>query len=157
MKTSAIRIVPVPEKSAVGIEIPNPKASLVGLKGILETEEFVSSKSLLSLALGTTTDGKGYVTDLAKMPHLLIAGSTGSVKSVGIHSIILSVLYKARPDEVKFMLIDPKRVEMTVYKDLPHLYDPCCIAEDADIITQPKNASASLKRLVTVMEARYEK
>ena len=157
MKTSAIRIVPVPEKSAVGIEIPNPKASLVGLKGILETEEFVSSKSLLSLALGTTTDGKGYVTDLAKMPHLLIAGSTGSGKSVGIHSIILSVLYKARPDEVKFMLIDPKRVEMTVYKDLPHLYDPCCIAEDADIITQPKNASASLKRLVTVMEARYEK
>ncbi|MFA7074178.1 MAG: FtsK/SpoIIIE domain-containing protein, partial [Endomicrobiaceae bacterium] len=147
----------VPEKSAVGIEIPNPKASLVGLKGILETEEFTGSKSLLSLALGTTTDGKGYVADLAKMPHLLIAGSTGSGKSVGIHSIILSILYKARPDEVKFMLIDPKRVEMTVYKDLPHLYDPCCMAEDADIITQPKNASASLKRLVTVMEARYEK
>lgn len=157
MKTSAIRIVPVPEKSAVGVEIPNPKASLVGLQGILETEEFTASKSLLSLALGTTTDGKGYVADLAKMPHLLIAGSTGSGKSVGIHSIILSILYKARPDEVKFMLIDPKRVEMTVYKDLPHLYDPCCMAEDASIITQPKNASASLKRLVTIMEARYEK
>ena len=157
MKTSAIRIVPVPEKSAVGVEIPNPKASLVGLQGILETQEFITSKSLLSLALGTTTDGKGYVSDLAKMPHLLIAGSTGSGKSVGIHSIILSILYKARPDEVKFMLIDPKRVEMTVYKDLPHLYDPCCMAEDAGIITQPKNASASLKRLVTIMEARYEK
>jgi len=157
MKTSAIRIVPVPEKSAVGVEIPNPKHSLVGLKGILETEEFISSKSLLTLALGTTTDGKGYIYDLAKMPHLLIAGSTGSGKSVGIHSIILSILYKARPDEVKFMLIDPKRVEMTVYGSLPHLYDPCCIAENVDIITQPKNASASLKRLVCVMEERYEK
>ncbi|GAB1402602.1 DNA translocase FtsK [Elusimicrobiota bacterium] len=157
MKTSAIRIVPVPEKSAVGIEIPNPKASLVCLKSILETEEFISSKSLLTLALGTTTEGKGYITDLAKMPHLLVAGATGAGKSVGIHSIILSILYKARPDEVKFMLIDPKRVEMTVYQDIPHLYDPCCMAEDAKVITQPKNAASALKRLVAIMEARYEK
>lgn len=157
MKTSAIRIVPVPEKSAVGIEIPNPRASLVSLKSILETEEFTSSKSLLTLALGTTTEGKGYVADLAKMPHLLVAGATGSGKSVGIHSIILSILYKARPDEVKFMLIDPKRVEMTVYQDIPHLYNPCCMAEDAKVITQPKNAASALKRLVAIMEARYEK
>jgi len=157
MKTSAIRIVPVPEKSAVGIEIPNPKSSLVSLKSILETEEFISSKSLLTLALGTTTEGKGYVADLGKMPHLLVAGATGSGKSVGIHSIILSILYKARPDEVKFMLIDPKRVEMTVYQDIPHLYDPCCMAEDAKVITQPKTAAAALKRLVSIMEARYEK
>lgn len=157
MKTSATRIVPVPEKSAVGIEIPNPKSSLVSLKSILETEEFISSKSLLTLALGTTTEGKGYVADLGKMPHLLVAGATGSGKSVGIHSIILSILYKARPDEVKFMLIDPKRVEMTVYQDIPHLYDPCCMAEDAKVITQPKTAAAALKRLVSIMEARYEK
>ncbi|MDD3065158.1 MAG: DNA translocase FtsK 4TM domain-containing protein [Endomicrobiaceae bacterium] len=157
MKTSATRIVPVPEKSAVGIEIPNPKSSLVSLKSILETEEFISSKSLLTLALGTTTEGKGYVSDLGKMPHLLVAGATGSGKSVGIHSIILSILYKARPDEVKFMLIDPKRVEMTVYQDIPHLYDPCCMAEDAKVITQPRTAAAALKRLVSIMEARYEK
>ena len=157
MKTAAIRIEPIPEKSAVGIEIPNPKASLVSLRDILDTEEFHNSKSLLSLAVGTTTDGKGYISNLAKMPHLLIAGSTGSGKSVGVHNIILSILYKARPDEVKFMLIDPKRVEMTAYKDIPHLYNPCCMAEDADVITKPNEASAALKKLVSVMENRYEK
>jgi S-DNA-T family DNA segregation ATPase FtsK/SpoIIIE len=91
------------------------------------------------------------------MPHLLIAGSTGSGKSVGVHNIILSILYKARPDEVKFLLIDPKRVEMTAYKDIPHLYNPCCMAEDADVITRPNEASEALKRLVKVMEDRYEK
>ncbi len=157
MKTAAIRIEPIPEKSAVGIEIPNPKASLVSLRDILDTEDFHNSKSLLSLAVGTTTDGKGYISNLAKMPHLLIAGSTGSGKSVGVHNIILSILYKARPDEVKFMLIDPKRVEMTAYKDIPHLYNPCCMAEDADVITKPNEASAALKKLVSVMESRYEK
>ena len=157
MKTAAIRIEPIPEKSAVGIEIPNPKASLVSLRDILDTEDFHNSKSLLSLAVGTTTDGKGYISNLAKMPHLLIAGSTGSGKSVGVHNIILSILYKARPDEVKFILIDPKRVEMTAYKDIPHLYNPCCIAEDADVITRANEASAALKKLVSVMENRYEK
>ncbi len=157
MKTAAIRIEPVPEKSAVGIEIPNPKASLVSLRDIIDTEEFKNSKSLLTLAVGTKTDGSGYISNLAKMPHLLIAGSTGSGKSVGVHNIILSILYKARPDEVKFILIDPKRVEMTAYKDIPHLYNPCCIAEDADVITRPNEASEALKKLVKVMESRYEK
>lgn len=157
MKSAAIRIEPIPEKSAVGIEIPNPKASLVSLKDILDTDEFHNSKSLLSLAVGTTTDGKGYISNLAKMPHLLIAGSTGSGKSVGVHNIILSILYKARPDEVKFILVDPKRVEMTMYKDIPHLYNPCCIAEDASVITRSNEASAALKKLVTVMEQRYDK
>lgn len=157
MKTAAIRIEPVPEKSAVGIEIPNPKASLVSLRDIIDTEEFRNSKSLLTLAVGTKTDGSGYISNLAKMPHLLIAGSTGSGKSVGVHNIILSILYKARPDEVKFILIDPKRVEMTAYKDIPHLYNPCCIAEDADVITRPNEASEALKKLVKVMEDRYEK
>jgi len=157
MKTAAVRIEQIPEKSAVGIEIPNPKASLVSLRDILDTSEFHNSKSLLSLAIGTKTDGSGYISNLAKMPHLLIAGSTGSGKSVGVHNIILSILYKARPDEVKFLLIDPKRVEMTAYKDIPHLYNPCCMAEDADVITRPNEASEALKRLVKVMEDRYEK
>ncbi len=157
MKTAAIRIEPVPEKSAVGIEIPNPKASLVSLRDIIDTEEFKNSKSLLTLAVGTKTDGSGYISNLAKMPHLLIAGSTGSGKSVGVHNIILSILYKARPDEVKFILIDPKRVEMTAYKDIPHLYNPCCMADDADVITRPNEASDALKKLVKVMEGRYEK
>ena len=157
MKTAAIRIEQIPEKSAVGIEIPNPKPALVSLRDILDTEEFHNSKSLLSLAIGTKTYGSGYISNLAKMTHLLIAGSTGSGKSVGVHNIILSILYKARPDEVKFLLIDPKRVEMTAYKDIPHLYNPCCMAEDADVITRPNEASEALKRLVKVMEDRYEK
>lgn len=155
MRTSSIRVVPIPEKAAVGIEVPNPDSIIVGLRGILESRAFENSKSLLSLALGKTTDGEGYVTNLASMPHLLIAGATGSGKSVGIHTIILSILYKARPDEVKFMLIDPKRVEMPVYKDIPHLYNPCAPAADADIITNPREAAAALKKLVTVMDERY--
>ncbi len=157
MKTAAIRIEPVPEKSAVGIEIPNPKPSMVSLRDIIDTKEFKDSKSLLTLAVGTKTDGSGYISNLAKMPHLLIAGATGSGKSVGVHNIILSILYKARPDEVKFMLIDPKRVEMTAYKQIPHLYNPCCMADDADVITRPNEASDALKKLVKVMEERYEK
>lgn len=157
MRTSSIRVVPIPEKAAVGIEVPNPESVIVGLRGILESRAFESSRSLLTLALGKTTDGEGYVTNLASMPHLLIAGATGSGKSVGIHTIILSILYKARPDEVKFMLIDPKRVEMPVYKDIAHLYNPCTSAADADIITNPREAAAALKKLAGVMEARYAK
>jgi S-DNA-T family DNA segregation ATPase FtsK/SpoIIIE len=157
LKSASIRIVPIPEKSAIGVEVPNPKMALVGLKSILESINFTEVKSLLALALGKTTNGQGYVTDLAKMPHLLIAGSTGSGKSVGIHTILLSILYKARPDEVKFTLIDPKRVEMPIYKDLPHIYNPCTTAANADIITNPREACAALKKLVSVMESRYEK
>ncbi len=157
MRSQSIRVVPVPEKSAVGVEVPNEESSIVGLKAILECPDFTQSRSLMTLALGKTTDGMPYVTDLAPMPHLLVAGATGSGKSVGIHSIILSILFRARPDQVKFMLIDPKRVEMPVYRQLPHLYDPRVSAEKADIITQPKIASESLKKLVRVMELRYEK
>jgi S-DNA-T family DNA segregation ATPase FtsK/SpoIIIE len=157
MRTASIRVVPIPEKAVVGIEVPNPVSVIVGLKGILESVSFEKSKSLLTLALGKTTDGAGYVTNLASMPHLLIAGATGSGKSVGIHTIILSILYKARPDEVKFLLIDPKRVEMPIYKDIPHLYNPCTIAANADIITNPREAVAALKKLVLVMEERYTK
>jgi S-DNA-T family DNA segregation ATPase FtsK/SpoIIIE len=157
MRTASIRIVPIPEKAVVGIEVPNPVSVIVGLRGILESVSFEKSKSLLTLALGKTTDGAGYVTNLASMPHLLIAGATGSGKSVGIHTIILSILYKARPDEVKFMLIDPKRVEMPIYRDIPHLYNPCTTAANADIITNPREAAAALKKLVLVMEERYTK
>ena len=157
MRTSSIRVVPIPEKAAVGIEVPNPESVIVGLRGILESRAFENSKSLLTLALGKMTDGEGYVANLAAMPHLLIAGATGSGKSVGIHTIILSILYKARPDEVKFMLIDPKRVEMPIYKDIPHMYNPCTSAADADIITNPREAASALKKLVTVMEDRYTK
>jgi S-DNA-T family DNA segregation ATPase FtsK/SpoIIIE len=157
MKANSIRVVPIPEKSAVGIEVPNQTSMVVGLRGVLETAKFENSTSLLTLALGKTTDGTGYVTNLTSMPHLLIAGATGSGKSVGIHTIILSILYKARPDEVKFMLIDPKRVEMPIYKDIPHLYDPCVNADAADIITKPKDASFALKKLVDVMLERYTK
>jgi S-DNA-T family DNA segregation ATPase FtsK/SpoIIIE len=157
MRTSSIRIVPIPEKAVVGIEVPNSKSVEVSLRGILESNAFRASKSLLSLALGKTTDGVGYVTDLAQMPHLLIAGATGSGKSVGIHTIILSILYRARPDEVKFLLIDPKRVEMPIYSNIAHLYNPCTSANQADIITNPREAAAALKKLVIVMEQRYEK
>ena len=157
MKSPSIRVVSVPEKSMVGVEVPNTKPGIVGLKSILESEDFQNSKTLLTLALGKTTDGAPYVSDLSQMPHLLIAGATGSGKSVGIHSLILSILYKARPDEVKFMIIDPKRVEMPLYRKLPHLYDPRVPAEKADIITNPKDASQSLKKLVQIMESRYEK
>ena len=157
MKSPSIRVISVPEKSMVGVEVPNAKPSIVGLKGILSSEDFQSSKSLLTLALGKTTDGAPYVSDLSSMPHLLIAGATGSGKSVGIHSLILSILYKARPDEVKFIIIDPKRVEMPLYRSLPHLYDPRVPAEKAGIITSPKDANQSLKKLVQIMESRYEK
>jgi S-DNA-T family DNA segregation ATPase FtsK/SpoIIIE len=157
MRTASIRVVPIPEKAVVGIEVPNSSGIIVGLKGILESAAFENSKSLLTLALGKATDGSGYVTDLASMPHLLIAGATGSGKSVSIHSIILSILYKARPDEVKFMLIDPKRVEMPIYRDIPHIYNPCTCAANADIITGSREAAAALKKLVNVMDERYTK
>jgi len=157
MRTPSIRVVPVAEKGMVGVEVPNPKSVTVGLRSILETAVFENSKSMLSLALGKMTDGEAYVTDLTSMPHLLIAGATGSGKSVGIHTIILSILYKARPDEVKFTIIDPKRVEMPVYGDLPHLYNPSTSAADAGIITNSREAAVSLKKIVTLMEDRYKK
>lgn len=157
MKAPSVRVVSVSEKSAVGVEIPNEQSSIVGLRGILASAEFQQARSLLALALGKTTDGAPYVADLAGMPHLLIAGATGSGKSVGIHSLLISLLYRVRPDELKFMLIDPKRVEMPIYRSLPHLYDPRKPAAEADIITQPKDAAEALKKLGRVMELRYEK
>ncbi|HRY29492.1 MAG TPA: DNA translocase FtsK 4TM domain-containing protein [Elusimicrobiota bacterium] len=157
MKATRVRVLaPIPGKGAVGIEIPNPKSVTVTLKEIVESAPYQSSKSLLTFVLGKTTSGEPTVADLAPMPHLLVAGATGSGKSVFIHSLIMSILFRAAPDKVKFLLIDPKRLELPTYDGIPHLYDPRTKPEDAQVITQPKEAAKALARLVKVMEHRYE-
>ncbi len=149
MAATDVRIVaPIPGKAAVGVEVPNSGSSMVKLRDILDSGSFQRAKSRLTLALGVDIAGEAVITDLASMPHLLVAGATGSGKSVCINTLILSILYKAKPDEVKFLLIDPKKVEMTAYKNLPHLLAP--------VVTDPKKASAVLKMVVQEMENRYE-
>ncbi len=139
---------PIPGKAAVGIEVPHLKNILVRLHDIVVTRDFKKSRSKLSLALGMGIDGKPMITDLTQMPHLLVAGATGSGKSVCINTIIASILYKATPDEVKLLLIDPKKVELSTYQGLPHLFAP--------VVTDPKKASNVLKLVVEEMESRYE-
>lgn len=139
---------PVPGKSAVGIEVPNLVREPVNIVDILASSEFKKSSSPLSVALGKDIEGKPVVIDLCKMPHGLIAGSTGSGKSVCINSIIISLLYKASPEEVKMILIDPKMVELAPYHDLPHLATP--------VVTDPKQATMALKWAVEEMDRRYE-
>ncbi|WP_367377078.1 DNA translocase FtsK [Levilactobacillus cerevisiae] len=140
---------PIPGKSTVGIEIPNLKSRPVMLSEILNSAAFKNSESPLTVALGVDLFGKPQVTDLRKMPHGLIAGATGSGKSVFINSLLLSILYKATPQQVKLLLIDPKAVEMAPYDALPHLLSP--------VISDPKAAAAALKWVVTEMDERYEK
>ena len=147
LKAESIRIDRMPGKPHVGIEVPNPRRETIFLREVIESRAFQESGSKLTIALGKTIDGLNYVADLAKMPHLLIAGTTGSGKSVGVNSLIVSILYRARPDEVKFILIDPKRLELGLYEDIPHLAAP--------IIVDPKLASRSLKWAVAEMERRY--
>jgi len=150
LKAMGIRILaPVPGKAVVGMEIPNTVRETVHFKEIVGREEFLNSKSKLTLALGKDIAGKPIVTDLSKMPHLLIAGSTGSGKSVLINAMICSVIYKADPSEVKMLLIDPKRLELSFYEDIPHLLHP--------VVTDPKKASLALQWTVSEMERRYEK
>ena len=150
LRTQSIRILaPIPGKAAVGIEIPNQSMALVYLKELLQSPEFKKSASRLSLALGKTVAGKTYIADLNQMPHLLIAGATGSGKTVSINTIILSILYKARPDEVKFLLIDPKMVELPIYNGIPYLKSP--------VVTNVRHAVAALKWIVGEMENRYRK
>jgi S-DNA-T family DNA segregation ATPase FtsK/SpoIIIE len=157
MHATRVRVLaPIPGKGAVGIEIPNTKSALVTLKEILRSEKFLSSASLLTVALGKTSSGEPYVTDLAPMPHILVAGATGAGKSVAIHTLIMSILYKASPERVKFLMIDPKRLELPTYDGLPHIYDPRTGPDAAQVITQPKDAAKALARLVKVMEHRYE-
>ncbi len=157
MKATRVRMLaPIPGKGAVGIEIPNSQSAMVGLKEILSDAKFQGAKSPLSVGLGKTSSGEPYVSDLTPLPHLLVAGATGTGKSVCIHSLIMSILLKATPDQVKFVLIDPKRLEMPAYDGLPHLYDPRNPPENAQVITNPKDASKALSRMVQVMEYRYE-
>ena len=119
MKAQRIRIIaPIPGSKSVGIELPNEKNAIVYLKSILNSQKYFSNKSKLTIALGKTTSGDAYVFDLCKMPHLLVAGATGSGNSVCINTIIISILYKAKPDEVKFILMDPKKLELSTYKSL---------------------------------------
>jgi DNA segregation ATPase FtsK/SpoIIIE, S-DNA-T family len=149
MKAQSVRIIaPIPGKSRVGIEVPNTTASLVFLKEVLSSKEFRGSESRLTLALGKDTAGVPVVCDLAKMPHLLIAGTTGAGKTVCVNSIILSMLFNSSPDELKLILVDPKMVEMAMFNTLPHLICP--------VLTNAKKVSGALNWLVGEMEARYK-
>ena len=149
MKAAAVRIVgPIPGRGTVAVEVPNPETTTVYLREILVSPEFVEAKGRLPLALGKDTTGNPVVSDLAAMPHLLIAGSTGSGKSVGLNTMICSLLYKATPADVRFLLIDPKRLELGVYEQIPHLLAP--------VVTDAKEASARLKWIVGKMDERYK-
>ena len=149
MKVAAVRIIgPIPGRGTVAVEVPNPETATVYLREILVSPEFVTTKGKLPLALGKDTTGNPVVADLAAMPHLLIAGSTGSGKSVGLNTMICSLLYKATPADVRFLLIDPKRLELGIYEKIPHLLAP--------VVTDAKEASARLKWIVGKMDARYK-
>lgn len=149
MATSGVRIeAPIPGKAAVGIEVPNPQIDTVQLRELLESKEFISSASKLSVALGKDIAGNPVVADLGRMPHLLIAGATGAGKSVCVNTIICSILFKATPEEVKFLMVDPKMVELANYNGIPHLVSP--------VVTDPKKAAGALRWAVREMEQRYE-
>lgn len=139
---------PIPGKSAIGVEVPNSEVSLVTMREVMESGAFQESSSKLSITLGRDIAGQPIVGNLARMPHMLVAGATGSGKSVCINGIITSILYKAKPDEVKFLMIDPKMVELNVYNGIPHLLAP--------VVTDPRRASLALKKVVLEMEKRYE-
>ena len=150
MAATSIRIeAPIPGKAAVGIEVPNPTASPVAFRELLEGDTFASSKSALTFAVGKDIAGKLIMADVGKMPHLLIAGATGSGKSVCINTLIMSILYKADPRDVKLIMIDPKVVELSVYNGIPHLFCP--------VVTDPKEAAAALNWAVREMGDRYNK
>lgn len=140
---------PIPGKSAVGIEVPNSDDSIITLREILESDEFVSHKSNIAFAAGKDIGGRNIVADIAKMPHLLIAGATGSGKSVCINTIVMSLIYKADPNDVKLIMIDPKVVELSVYNGIPYLCIP--------VVTDPKKAAAALNWAVAEMNERYSK
>lgn len=149
MKAHPVRIIaPIPGKEAVGIEIPNEKGQIVYLRDILSSREFTTVDSKLTIALGMDVAGLPFVSDITDMPHLLIAGATGSGKSVCLNTIICSVLFRASPDDVKFLMIDPKRLELSVYNGIPHLVAP--------IVTQPTEAVTALSWAVAQMEKRYK-
>ncbi len=149
LATTGVRIeAPIPNKSAVGIEVPNRTLETVGLRSLIDNREFTDKKSILTAALGKDVGGNTVYFDIGKMPHMLIAGTTGSGKSVCINCIIMSILYKASPRDVKLILIDPKKVEFQPYRSIPHLYAP--------IVTEPKKAAGALASAVAEMERRFE-
>ena len=143
-----VRIERMPGRAAIGIEVPNRNRDIIALREVVESEKFRRSPSLLTIALGIDVQGEPVVADLARMPHLLVAGQTGAGKSVGVGGMITSILFKARPDEVKFIFVDPKMNDMKDYEDLPHLLVP--------VITDPKKAANALKWAVDEMEGRYK-
>jgi len=149
MKAESILIDRIPGKSTVGIEVPNLHREIIHLRELVESSEFAASPSKLTLSLGKDITGKFKITDLTQMPHLLMAGSTGSGKSVAINSMVVSILYKSAPDEVKLILIDPKRLELSLYEGIPHLLTP--------VVTEPKQAANVLRRAVVEMDDRLKK
>ena len=138
----------IPGKPYIGIETPNDHRQMVPLRDVLDSDEFRNAKALLSMALGKDISGKPMIVDLAKMPHLLVAGTTGSGKSVGVNTMILSLLYRVKPEEVKFIMIDPKVVELSIYNDIPHLL--------TEVVTDMKKAANALRWCVDEMERRYQ-
>ena len=149
LATSGVRIeAPIPGKAAFGIEVPNKTRATVYLRELIDNPQFVEAKSKLTASLGMDVGGKPIYFDISKMPHMLIAGATGMGKSVCINCIIISLLYKARPEDLKLILIDPKKVEFNIYKDIPHLYAP--------IVSEPKKAAGALASAVAEMERRFE-
>ncbi len=148
LASSGVRIeAPIPNKNAVGIEVPNAEKAMVTLREILESSSFKNNKSKLNVALGRDIQGEATCADLAKMPHLLVAGTTGSGKSVCLNTMIVSLLYNAKPDEVKLIMIDPKKVEFTVYRNIPHLLVP--------VVADPRKAAGALSWAVAEMDKRY--
>jgi S-DNA-T family DNA segregation ATPase FtsK/SpoIIIE len=148
MQAESVLIDRIPGKSTVGIQIPNPNREAISLRELLQSEAYERSASKLTLALGKTIHGEPYVTDLATMPHLLIAGSTGTGKSVGLNAMLTSILYRATPDDVRLIMIDPKRLELGMYEDIPHLLTP--------VVVDPKKASNAVRWAVREMEERYK-
>ncbi len=148
MQAESVLIDRIPGKSTVGIQIPNPNREGISLRELLESDAYQRSTSKLTLALGKTIHGEPYVTDLATMPHLLIAGSTGTGKSVGLNAMLTSILYRATPDDVRLIMIDPKRLELGMYEEIPHLLTP--------VVVDPKKASNALRWAVREMEERYK-
>ena len=149
MSAVSTRVAVVPGRNVIGIELPNARREMVYLRELLETRDYENSGSKLTLALGKNIGGEPVLSDLARMPHLLIAGTTGSGKSVGINTMILSLLYRLSPDQCKLIMIDPKMLELSVYDGIPHLLAP--------VVTEPKKAVVALKWVVKEMEDRYRK
>jgi S-DNA-T family DNA segregation ATPase FtsK/SpoIIIE len=147
LRAPSVRIAPLPGKSTIGIEVPHRMRRTVALRQVLSSEAFRKSTSKLTLALGVDIYGRAVVAELEQMPHLLVAGSTGTGKSVALNTMILSILYKALPQEVKLLLIDPKLLELSAYEAIPHLISP--------VITSPRAASEALKKMVSEMQRRY--